>query len=457
VPSSSRLSAFGKYLNALSNAINSGDYIREPGLADERAQLHILYLLSDILHWQKYHRSDTGTYKALAQDSGPWIHNLFAASLGNNEQPSRKYESRILRLLQLWAEESYFSTSVLQQLREATQGESSAKQDTSRYSVHSNGRVPPPEGKDAPWIIPEMHGDPSTPYYDLPAANMIPLITPNSSRPIDSRRMKALKLYAGPADKKLMSLVQDLIREVDRIYDGPAGQDDNYAVPDVDLMGQPIILDELGERVESDTYYGWSRAFCENMHKKMHGNGQNPSRSRSDSGNSRDRSRSHSRSPRKRQRSLSSDSRSRSRSHVRRRPAYSSSRSPSRSRYRHRSTSPRPARSRSPDTRNLPKQPAYQAPPPQQAIPPLPVPLGHDGMPIPPPRPPGWTGPWPPPPPPLPFEGQYAPLSVAPGFVPPPPPNLGVGMQGAYVPPPPPQGHGQWSGRGGRGGRGRGW
>jgi CID domain len=456
VPSSARVAALGKFLTAIADSTSIGESSTGEKPRRQRTHLHILYLLNDVLHWQKYHERRTRQFTTFAVEMQDWISDLVESyAQASSVNPSNpKYQHRILELLEIWSSNAYFAEPFVQSLRESASSFVETKsQRLSKDGFNSSaGTQQPKEGKSAPWIMPATHGDPSTPYYDLPAANMIPLIKPNSSRPIDPGQMKPLRLASGPADKKLISLVEDLINEVDRIYDGTTLQDDEYVVPDVDAMGQEIILDEMGERIGGDTYYGWSRVFCGNMHKKLHGISQNNgsrSQSRSQSRARDGSSRSRSRSPRKRRRSLSS-SRSRSRGRHRRRGDYTPSRSLSRDRYRSRSRGRRsdshspPRRgpgSRSPHSRN-PKGPPLHIRPP---IPPVSIPMALDGVPIPPPLPPGWPGPWPPPPPPLPFDSQL-PVVAPLGFFPPPPPNFTVGgQQPPFIPqgiPPPPPGAG---------------
>jgi hypothetical protein len=276
--------------------------------------------------------------------------------------------------------------------------------------------------------MPETHGHPSSPFHELPAANMIAHIIPNSLSPINTQFMRALQLPRGPVDTQLVSVVQDFLQDVETVYNADY---EKRLEMDVDEMGQLIVFDELGERV-GDSYYGWSRAFAQRMTKKRQ-EGQSRGRSRSRDSSPSDRSRS--RSVRKRRRSKSSRSHSRSRSssrsHHRRNQRSPSPRSPPRHRPRHGgSRSPLP-RSSPPAGPRRTSHGHHQPPPPP---PPL---FDAAGIPIPPPRPAGWTGVWPPPPPHMAFaRGGFNPGAVAPpGFVPPPPPGFVPGMQMPGFPP----------------------
>lgn len=163
-----------------------------------------------------------------------------------------------------------------------------------------------------------MHGDPTTPWYDLPAGNWLTVLEPNSTRPMNPAMIKPLVLAAGPADKNLADAVKRLLDDVERIYSKEASFDEPAL--DVSPMGEAIKVDEITGETFGDTYYGWSRSFCEKMkQRKRRGNTSNE-----DMGRGRSRrvwsSRSYSRSP-SRSRSLS-HSRSRSRSDSSVRPSF---------------------------------------------------------------------------------------------------------------------------------------
>lgn len=261
--------------------------------------------------------------------------------------------------------------------------------------------------RELPWIMPATHGDPTASFFDLPAANLMPHIIPNSSKPMRSDQVRALHLTAGPADESLVNAMKDFLEDVKSINDPYAVLDGEDMVLDIDEMGQTSYTNEAGD-VVGDTYYGWSRAFCEKMKRRGKDNGS--------SGQSRSSSRSKSRS------------RSRSRSPVRgrgftaKRKRYSRSGSRSRSSSYGRDHSPRrltsaalgASSSRTPSLQSLPAAPParFQTGPqfshtgPHSLPPPAPFNLPpyqttHIGA-MSPARPPNWplNVPWPPPPPP---------------------------------------------------------
>lgn len=393
-------------------------------------------------------RQGNGSFATLWQDALP---SLVASAAAFQKCP--KHIAKLKNLVQVWQQRNHFTPDVIIKVEQALAGQ----QPTTETSTQAIGI--PKISKDAPYTLPQFHGDPSTPWYDLPVSTWLPHLTPNSTKPMLPDLIKPIQLAAGPADKTLISAVQALLSKADRLY----SKDPNAtsSLEDVNELGERVTLDEItGEVLDGLTYYGWSHQFCERMKR----------RAKSKSGRSRSRSSSHSRassrsySPsRKRRRSRSRsashnpDSRNSSRGRNR-------SRTPDRNRKRPRSYS----RSRSPSQTRLGDPSRFPPPPP-------PPPVGIGGFPggFPPPPPPGnYQGQWPPPPPPPP-PGILPPNNGGPPAAWKPDPSMmsqwvasswGAGSDGMPhppPPPPPPQGRHQpnygGSGRGNGGGRGRGW
>ena len=459
MPSSSRIIALGKILVALAKAedalrTNDGDEKRSPS-AIRRKNLHILYLLNDLLHHTKYHMPNSSLFSTFIGSIQPFVVSLVQLASVENRPKIRK---RIDDLLQAWEEEAYFSKDYVDKLREtATNSASGAENvillDGAAFDSQSA------YAKDQPYVMPASHGDPYTPYYDLPAGNMMPHIMPNKSVPIRPDDVRALQFVAGPADDSLVVAVKDFMTAVEKIDDHllDFGYDEGI-VGDVDQLGQPLLRDEVGVPVAGRTYYGWSREFCEKMKGRRGRNDGRPGRRRSYSS-----SRSRSRSPRKRRRysdGASSSSASYSRSRSTDRSPYesgnvgrghtSSDKGRSSSRSRPYSSAYKPAMTQSdtpPAANTAPlhetpvqnSRPAY--PLPESIVPPPPIPLlnmdfnqtafppppvGPGGLLIPPPPPVNYSGPWPPPPPPLPPHGAFnihssvQPFLAAQGFPKPP-------------------------------------
>ncbi|RYO89586.1 hypothetical protein DL766_009062 [Monosporascus sp. MC13-8B] len=498
VHSPGRVAALGKYLTALAKSFSATlaatRQAREP--SSKRKRLHVLYLLNDVL----YHAAVRDRDSSFPAKVEPFLPDLIQTAAAFSNSP--KHAKKVQDLVGLWEENRCFAPGFVEKLRSVAKDAPKLEElkSASNGTADGNGAATSKSSKNAPFIMPAMHGDAAAPWYDLPAANWLPVIEPNSTRPMNPDMIKPLQFVPGPADKRLIQAVTDLLADVERIYakdrvigDGPA--------EDIDQLGQRVIVDEItGDVVSGETYYGWTRAFCEKMKQRRKDpnrsqddrRGRSVSRSPSRSGSS---SRSSSRPAFKRPRLSGSRSRSRSRGRSRRSRSYSRERhrqrySTSRSRSRPRrgwrdnssqSPSRSPSRGHSPPLRPPPsqqppsygnqqqgysndKQPGYHPqaaplppalnpqfqPPPGAFPPPIPPPGDFSQFMVPPPPPPNFRGQWPPPPPPVPPGGAM--------------PNWMPGMVGGWggVPPPPPplqqqqQNQHQYQGGGGHHQYGRG-
>jgi hypothetical protein len=515
VPSATRVAPFCKYLVALAGSFGAdGETARANDDTQskrrllpsaKRRRLHVLYILNDILYHVKFRTRD----ESFAEKLGPTLPTLVRSASSFSNAP--KQIKKIRDLVALWEEQGHFDHSVADKLRAAID-EAPSPADEARDdapSANATARA----ARSAPYVMPSMHGDPTTPWYDLPAGNWLPVLEPNSTRPMNPLMIKPLVLSPGPADKGLVEAVKKLLVDVEEIYS--KNVDANAPIPNVSQMGELIGIDGMDDDVlGGETYYGWSREFCKKMQLRKRGGpareggrgrsrsarssasySRSPTRLRSPrrssesparpafkrsrlSGSPRGRNRSRSRSPRR--------NHSRGRDHRRSR-SYSSSRSPSSPRRpqgrgfsstkpghghsRSRSYSPAPAYPTTgfrPSNNDAYMPPAAPPPfPPPPSVPPqIPPQMGFGQYHPPPPPPPALSsfyGQWPaapfphPPPPPqstFQFVGGWAPAQTPAAGLPVPPP-----------PPPPPQDtyqpyqHGQGGNgnyRGGRGGYGRG-
>ncbi|KAL2863314.1 RNA polymerase II-binding domain-containing protein [Aspergillus lucknowensis] len=470
VPSSNRVNLLGKYLAALSGSFEGEDAAnpnathaqgssrggQERGResSTKRKRLHILYLLNDLFHHTKYHNSSSTAFSSLSGSIQAHIVEILSYAASYDREKHPKLHRRLAELLDIWQEHGYWSVDYVGKLREVVANAAvSGPMRTSATPGADTGESDSKSTRDAPYVMPPTHGDPSTPYYDLPAGNLIPHIIPNSAVPLRPDMIKPLQFLAGPADEKLVTALKAFFEEVDRIY-APGKLDTKEGeVVDVDELGQIVIRDaDTGDILEGETYYGWSRSFCEQMKKRNARGTQSPRRSESrsrspkrrrfsdtPSDDSRYRSLSRSRTPPRRRGDRRYDSRSRSRS-----------RSYQRSGSREKSYSPPPPPPSGPQYQRQPQpQPhpqhnsaygetqGYPQQPPQ-----MPFQHGRNTFPPPPPPPPNYQGPWPPPPPPqMPNFPNFSPAfpqqmqpQMPPGSYNFPPP----GGRGWHPPPPPP-------------------
>lgn len=347
IQSSNRTAAFGKYLVAFANS-QSGEAKSNPPTKPsvKRRRLHLLYVLNDLLFHVKHRTSNQTVFT----DLEPHLPALFKAAAAFADAP--KHAKKLQDLIQLWQQKGYFAAGVFDKLRTIVTEGPNADIETNAAAVTTNNAASASSGlsRDAPYILPSMHGDVSTPWYDLPAANWLPVIEPNSTRPMNPSMIKPLQLASGPADKTLTQAVKKLLADVDKIYAQDVRLDGDATLVDIGQMGEVIERDEMGEIVGGDTYYGWSRAFCEKMRARKNGDAMDIDDRRDRRGSSRSdsRSRSRSRGPRGR-----SSSRGSSRPAMkRRRLSESRSRSPSRSRTRSRRRDYSRRRSRSYSSRS---------------------------------------------------------------------------------------------------------
>lgn len=440
VPSAARCTALGKFWAVLSKNLVAEAEGERPSA--RRRRLHLLYIANDVL----YHQVVRQGSRKLAET---WA-GVLPAMMGNAAAFDNcpKHKTKLSGLIDLWEEKAYFTPDVVAQLRTALANGSAEITAVNLELSETSLKL----AKDAPYILPSFHGDASIPWYDLPAGTWLPHITPNSSRPMVPDQIRPIQLAAGPADKRVVDAVKTLLKDADYIYSKGNEPSDDVHIG-YSEMGERIFLDEItGEVIGGDSYYGWSRQFCERMRERRKKQSGERSRSASKSrprstSRSISRGRSRSSSPpsfkrprlssrsrsRSRQRDRSySDSRSRSRSRSR-----SYSRSPSRSRGRDQGGSPgRDSRSRSSHRRHGGNEQADSRqygdgsshPPQPPPMPPIPFP--HP----PPPNPLAFPFPVPPPlPPPM---GGFPPQWAAPGTAPPPP--YGIPQDGGWAPPFPP-------------------
>ena len=392
VLSSNRVNLLGKYLTTLSASVDSSEESgggntktstaaasssssssskshfhshSTVGTSAKRKRLHILYLLNDLLHHTKFHLDNsTVAFSTLSGSLQPYLVELFGYAASYDREKNPKHHRRLDEILDIWGESGFYSQDYVKKLREvvknsALAGPIKASVDVEESNTNAaaaaaagtTGRGARPDGgRHVPFIMPSMHGDPSTPYYDLPAGNLVPHMIPNSTVPLRPDSIKPLQFLAGPADEKLVTALTTFLDDVDRIYGEDEVRKTEDGIVDIDELGEPVVRDEVtGEIVNGETYYGWSREFCQQMKKRhrdwarSHSHSRSPGSSRSWSGSrGPSRSRRYSDSP-------GSDYSKRSWSRRDRRdrsPSYSRSRSPTRrrslSQSRERSYSPRP-------------------------------------------------------------------------------------------------------------------
>ncbi|EXJ91767.1 hypothetical protein A1O3_00317 [Capronia epimyces CBS 606.96] len=252
IVSADRVGAFGKYLTTLSRHLAlPPDETVKTSLARQR--LHILYLVSDLLHHSKYHTSEASLLGRVTSSLQPFLLDLFQSALSERK---RKLLRRLEDLLELWEHEQYFGRDVFAQLRDALADVQPQTAPVSQEQATAQG-----EAKEPPYVLPATHGDPSLRFYDLPAGNLVPHIIPNSSQPIRPDDVHALRLPSGPADESLVNALKEFLDDVQGINERISKLEKNGVTLEFDEMGEISYHGEAGDLV-GDTYYGWSRSFC---------------------------------------------------------------------------------------------------------------------------------------------------------------------------------------------------
>ncbi|KAJ5148903.1 hypothetical protein N7448_000481 [Penicillium atrosanguineum] len=268
--SSNRVGGLAKYLVALAESFDEAPASAKPNPSSKRRRLHILYLLNDLLHHSKYHLDSTVVFSTVSGSLQPFMVDLLGHAAAYDQHKHSRHHRRLDDLLDIWSEHGYFGPDLLYRLREvvkhsASTGAPPSSNDVLASEADAVKKLP---GKDAPFIMPSTHGDSSTPYYDLPAGNLIPHIIPNSTIPLHADTIKPLQFLAGPADENLVQALKGFLKDVDQIYGTQELVKDDGNI-DIDELGQRIVRDEItGDILDGETYYGWSRAFCQQMKKR---------------------------------------------------------------------------------------------------------------------------------------------------------------------------------------------
>ncbi|KAL8631842.1 hypothetical protein Q9189_002422 [Teloschistes chrysophthalmus] len=250
-PSPAKTSAVGKFLVALASSFSTSDATGDDGHVNKskpssrRQQLHILYLVHDLLHHAKFHATNLADSDSPNQGLRPYISQLVSVASAYDAKKYPQHFIKINELLNLWNKGKYFPASYLASLKEASTSTSKATTSLTGNiddGEGSNAKIEPAESrKDAPYIMPASHGDASDPYYDLPAGNLMPHIVPNSSMPIAPRTVKPLQFRAGPANEKLANTVKAFLQEADAVY-GVRLPGNGVLGTDIDQLGQSVTF-----------------------------------------------------------------------------------------------------------------------------------------------------------------------------------------------------------------------
>ncbi|RPA87095.1 hypothetical protein BJ508DRAFT_95971 [Ascobolus immersus RN42] len=281
-----RIQALAKYLIALGSSYpappppGKNDSTAPPPMkpSARRRKLHILYLLHDLLYHARYHEPNPIIAEALK----PYLADLFGLTVYPG---AVKQKRRVEKLLDLWDEKEIFDRAYLETLRikvfetinqTIVEGAADKKAEEAKKAAAT-------ANKPKNLTLPPQHGDPAVPFYDLPAANMIPHIKPNSTQPINARNVKPIQFQSQNPPESTVRAVKDLLGSVSAMYAGE----------DIGKLESDAVGGTAGE--DGEGYYGWSKTFCESMKRKRKealggGRGRSREDSREKYGRSRSRS-----------------------------------------------------------------------------------------------------------------------------------------------------------------------
>lgn len=230
----------------------------------KRKRIHILYLIHDLIHHTKLRGGDG----KLAAAFEPYIPTLFSVTA---QEKGRKHADKIDRLIEIWTSKSYYPSAFLNRLQDAVkdvrlQGARGLAPTGNDEEARGKEGERDEEKKERPYDMPSTHGDYSTAWYDLPAANLMQHIIPNSTKPIKGTQVEPLRFTPGSAEPDVAAAVKALIDGSHRMWgESEEGEEEKY---DLDSLGQHIVKDELGNRKIEETYYGWSDEFARKMARK---------------------------------------------------------------------------------------------------------------------------------------------------------------------------------------------
>ena len=204
------------------------------------------------------------TFSILTGHLQSFLEDLLGAASAHSLEVYVKQHKCIADLLDIWERKGYLQSSYIRKLRNTVFNASKAGCADRDDDANVLEEAFSEERKDAPYVLPFSHGDPSTPFYDLPAANMMPHIIPNLAKAINPKFVKALQFTAGPADEHLVEAVKDFLKNVDSLDAYEFG--DREDGTDIDELGQYVLGDEVaGDGLQGEGYYGWSREFCKKI------------------------------------------------------------------------------------------------------------------------------------------------------------------------------------------------
>jgi hypothetical protein len=266
----------GDYLVSLSQFV----------IADESAspkkktmnRLRILFVVSDVLHADKYHRqvssaddkvtpSASEAKDTLPRAGGngslegkvghglePYLAQLVSLTAIGLTKRDTVLETQLKRLLKFWESSKVLASDHIKAVREAA----------ARALDQAQGRR-------GLYTLPTWFGAQSTAWHDLPASYMLEPMIRDPDRAIDPRDLKPVRFNKTEPSKAVCDLLDDYFEKIDLQFapnaDNPTGGTEKYNLW-LDPMGQMVKESkETGERKTVCNGWGWSMKMCEDMQK----------------------------------------------------------------------------------------------------------------------------------------------------------------------------------------------
>ncbi|RCI11217.1 hypothetical protein L249_7646 [Ophiocordyceps polyrhachis-furcata BCC 54312] len=247
VPSKGRASTLGKYLVALAESMEK-DFDR-PSV--RRRRLHVLFIANDVLHHTVVGRGDQHLVQA-------WEAHLPAMiATASTFEKCPKHLAKVRALIDLWETKGYVSADLVNRLRETFTRHSDKESGTRIHMTPAAFEL----AKEAPYIMPAVHGDPSLPWHEQPASLWLAQLRPGMTKPMRRSLVRPVQLNPGPASEVLIKAVKDILEDADTLYRKESLRDRANA-----------DFNPLGERLDQrpQTYWGWSPQFCRRVKEGRH-------------------------------------------------------------------------------------------------------------------------------------------------------------------------------------------
>jgi hypothetical protein len=241
-------------------------------------RLRILFVVSDVLHADKYHRQvssaddevTSGTLEAkdaLPRAEGDdsfdgkvghglelYLAQLVSLTAIGLTKRDTVLETQLKGLLKFWESSKVLTPHHIKSVQEA-----------------ANRALDQAQGRRGLYTLPTWFGAQNTAWHDLPASYMLESMVRNPDRAIDPRDLKSTRFHKTEPSRAVCDLLDDYFEKIDLQFapnaNNPTGGTEKYNLW-LDPMGQMVKESkETGERKTVCNGWGWSMKMCEDMQK----------------------------------------------------------------------------------------------------------------------------------------------------------------------------------------------